>query len=227
MRKYSTFLSPYISNTSTPHHYNTAMLIDAHLLTLFSLNTPEGLEPPHLTTRWSDSSLMFLASVHKAKSDALKSIVEGEGWPQDDRYTDHAEAAAFMIVLHADYDLEFQKHCHQLMLKLATLGKIKLGYLAFLTDRILCNEGHHQRFGTQIREAANGCFVPKPMEEEDDIERLDLLRKQAGLSETMLEYTQRINGGDLLLPRMLLGDYADIWEGKRESNVISFPQKDS
>jgi hypothetical protein len=65
------------------------------------------------------------------------------------------------------------------------------------------------------------------MEEEDDIERLDLLRKQAGLSETMLEYTQRINGGDLLLPRMLLGDYADIWEGKRESNVISFPQKDS
>ncbi len=202
------------------------MLIDSRLLTLFSLTPPEGLEPPNLTTRWSDSSLAFLASVHKPKSDALKTIIEAEGWPQDDRYTDNAEAAAFMIVLHADYDLPFQRRCHQLMLELATRGQIKLGYLAFLTDRILCNEGHHQRFGTQIREAANGCFVPKPMEEEDDIERLDSLRKEASLHETMLEYTQRVNGGDLLLPRLLLGDYADIWEGKRESNVIRFPKKD-
>ena len=203
------------------------MLIDSQLLTLFSLTPPEGLKPPHSSPRWSDSSLAFLASVHKPKSDALKSIVESDGWPQDERYTDHAEAAAFMIVLHADYDPDFQKHCHRLMLELATRGKIKLGYLAFLTDRILCNEGHHQRFGTQIREATNGCFVPKPMEEEDDIDALDTMRKKAGLDETMLEYTQRINGGDLLLPRFLLGDYADIWEGKRESNVITFPKRDS
>jgi len=202
------------------------MLIDSQLLTLFSLTPPEGLKPPHSSPRWSDSSLAFLASVHKPKSDALKTIIDTAGWPQDDRYTDHAEAAAFMIVLHADYDLPFQKQCHRLMLELATLGRIKLGYLAFMTDRILCNEGHHQRFGTQIREAANGCFVPKPMEEEDDIERLDGLRRQSGLQETMLEYTQRINSGDLLLPRILLGSYADIWEGKRESNVISFPNKD-
>lgn len=203
------------------------MLIDSHLLALFSLNPPEGLEAPHVPTQWAPSSLAFLASIHQPKSDALKAIVEEHGWPQDEQYTDHAEAAAFMITLHADYDLNFQKHCHGLMLELATHGKIQLGYLAYLTDRILCNEGHHQRFGTQIREATNGCFVPKPLENEDEAE-VDALRKEAGLMESMLDYYQRVNGGDLLLPRPLIGAYADIWEHKpADSNVISFPKKDN
>jgi len=200
------------------------MLIDSRLLALFSLESPEGLEPPRTPTKWADSSLAFLAGIHGAKSNALKAIVEENGWPQDAQYTDHAEAAAFMIVLHADYDLQFQTQCHALMLELATRGKIALGYLAFLTDRILCNKGLHQRFATQVREAANGCFVPKSMEEEDDIELVDRMRIEAGLSENLFDYYQRVNSGDLLLPRPLLGDYADIWERKpADSNVITFP----
>ena len=199
------------------------MLIDARLQRLFSPQPTEGIASPHIETRWAPSSLAFLAGIHRPKSDALKTIIAEAGWPQDENYTDHAEAAAFMIALHADYDPDFQKQCHALMLELATRGKIQLGYLAFLTDRILCNDGHHQRFGTQVREAANGCFVPKPLENEDDIAEVDALRREAGLTETMLDYYQRINGGDLLLPRPLLGDYADIWEGKPStSNVIPF-----
>ena len=204
------------------------MLIDSRLQRLFRLSSPEGMALPHLNTQWAPSSLAFLASIHQPKSDALKTIVEAHGWPQDEHYTDHAEAAAFMIVLHADYDLAFQIQCHGLMLELATRGKTQLGYLAFLTDRILCNKGLHQRFATQIREAANGCFVPKPMEEEDDIDLIDTLRKEAGLSETLFDYYQRVNSGDLLLPRMLIGEYADIWEkklGAGGGNVLHFPGK--
>lgn len=202
------------------------MLIDSRLLALFSLESPEGMDAPHTDTRWAASSLSFLAGIHGAKSNALKDIVNTHGWPQDEDYTDHAEAAAFMITLHADYDVEFQIQCHSLMLELATRKKIALGYLAFLTDRILCNKGLHQRFGTQIREATNGTFVPKALEHDDEAE-VDALRKEAGLDESLFEYYQRVNSGDLLLPRPLLGEYADIWEHKPdESNVITFPKKD-
>lgn len=202
------------------------MLIDSRLLALFSLESPEGTEAPHTPTQWAPSSLAFLAGIHRVKSDALKEIVNTHGWPQDADYTDHAEAAAFMIVLHADYDLEFQVQCHTLMLELASQARIARGYLAFLTDRILCNKGLHQRFGTQIREAANGCFVPKPLEHDDEAE-VDVLRREAGLTENLFEYYQRINAGDLLLPRPLLGEYADIWErkGPDENNIIEFPKK--
>lgn len=198
------------------------MLVDADLLALFTLDSPEGLEPPHLSPAWANSSLQFLEGIHRPKSEALKTIVMEHGWPLPGEYSDHAQEAAFMIVLHADYDTDFQKHCHGLMLEQATRGKTTLGFLAFLTDRILCNQGKHQRFGTQIREAANGCFVPKAVE---DGERIDELRNQADLKETMLEYYQRVNGGDLLLPRPLLNGYAELWEGKAASNVIRFPDK--
>lgn len=202
------------------------MLIDARLLALFSLNNPEGMEAPQSPTQWAASSLAFLAGIHRAKSEALKTIVLDHGWPQDADYTDHAEAAAFMITLHADYDLDFQIKCHSLMLELASRSKIARGYIAFLTDRILCNKGLHQRFGTQIREATNGCFVPKPLEHDDEAE-VDRLRKEAGLTENIFDYYQRVNSGDLLLPRPLIGEYADIWE-RRPSDahqVIEFPKK--
>lgn len=197
------------------------MLIAADLLTLFSLTPKEGLEPPHISPAWASSSLAFLEGIHRPKSEALKTIIEENGWPQAGEYTDHAPEAAFMIVLHADYDVPFQKRCHGLMLELASLNKINTGFIAFLTDRILCNEGHHQRFGTQIREAENGCFVPKPIE---NIEVADALREQAGLNESMLDYYQRINSGDLLLPRYVLGAYADVWDPPaKPSNVVEFP----
>lgn len=201
------------------------MLIDSRLLTLFATTSPEGVPPPHMPPQWAPSSLAFLAGIHQPRSDALKSIIAERGWPTDDLYSDHAEAASFMIALHADYDLDFQLHCHRLLLELATRRKMAPGYLAFLTDRILCNKGLRQRFGTQIREAANGCFVPKPMEMEDDIDALDALRREAGLEETLFDYYQRVNSGDLLLPRPLLGAYADVWEHRPEGNVLEFPTK--
>ena len=94
------------------------------------------------------------------------------------------------------------------------------GFLAFLTDRILCNEGKHQRFGTQIREAANGCFVPKPIEDPD---RVDELRAQAGIRESLSDYFIRVNNGDLLLYRPLLNGYAEELEEQKAKKVVEFP----
>lgn len=185
---------------------------------LFSL---EGaLPPPTHCPAPSASALEFLQQIHRRNSESLKVIVQNDGWPTRVTVSANAAAAAFMVVQHADYDPEFQRLCHGLMLEAAHKDEIDLGFLAFLTDKILINNGKHQRFGTQIREVANGCFVPKPIEDPDAV---DALRESVGLQETLADYFQRVNDGDLLLYRPLLGEYAYELEHAKETKVIPFP----
>lgn len=198
------------------------MLEIPNLSAMFSLSSPADLPPPALSPAYDSSSLKFLENIHRRKSEALKSILDTSGWPTFKEYDGHAQATAFMIVQHADYDPEFQKRCHALMLESAMRGETGLGFLAFLTDRILCNEGKHQRFGTQIREVRNGCFVPKPIENTDHI---DELRARAGLNETLSDYYARVNSGDLLLYRPLLNGYAEELEERKEHKVVEIPVK--
>lgn len=195
-----------------------------NIAALFSLTSPEQLGAPDTSPMYDPSSLKFLENIHRRKSEALKEIVLHRGWPHKKEYDGHAEAAAFMIVQHADYDPEFQKHCHALMLRGIENGSNSPAFLAFLTDRILCNEGKHQRFGTQIREVTNGCFVPKPIEDPDQV---DTLRAQVGIEECLSDYLQRVNDGDMLLYRPLLNGYAEELEERKEKKILEFPQKSS
>lgn len=165
------------------------------LASLFALDSGADLPPPDVSPAYNLSSLRFLEGIHRPRSEALKAFLAENGWPTSERFGEEFEEAAFLVALHSDYDPEFQLFCHQVMLQLARRGKIRLGYLAFLTDRILCNRDKHQRFGTQIREVANGCFVPKPIE---NPERVDALRAQAGLTENLADYFQRVNAGDVM-----------------------------
>jgi hypothetical protein len=194
------------------------MLDIFNLSLLFSLEgTPCTLAVP---TAPSASALQFLEQIHRRKSDGLKALIAREGWPTERSAGDHMACAAFMIVSHADYDPELQLACHALMLKAAHQNDIKLGFLAFLTDRILVNNRQLQRFGTQVREVANGCFVPKPLEDPDNI---DTLRERVQLQETLSDYLQRVNEGDFLFYRPLMGDYAEELEHIKENKVLPFP----
>ena len=196
---------------------------ELELETLFSLAPKTGDHPTVSANAPSASALEFLEQIHRRNSEALKTIIHSNGWPSAMTVSKDAEAAAFMIVQHADYDPVFQRACHVLLLESVLCGDTQeIGFLAFLTDRILCNEGLHQRFGTQIREVTNGCFVPKPME---DPEEVDEIRLRAGLKETLSDYLQRINDGDLLLYRPLLNGYAEQLEHAKENKVIPFPSK--
>lgn len=190
---------------------------------LFALEPKSDLPPPIVSPSYDPSSLKFLEGIHRRKSEGLKLLLKARGWPSSDKVKQpHAEEAAFMIVQHADYDPQLQRECHAMMVESVASGKTRPGLLAFLTDRILCNEGRHQRFGTQIREVTNGCFVPKPLEDPDHI---DELRKQAGLDETLSDYLMRVNAGDLLLYRPLLDGYGEELEEIRLNKVVEFPVK--
>lgn len=188
---------------------------------LFSLESKSEEVLPKPENAPSESALEFLQQIHFRNSESLKAIIHENGWPSAELFSHEAEAAAFMVIQHADYDPIFQRACHLLLLESAQCGETyELGFLAFLTDRILCNDGRPQRFGTQIREVSNGCFVPKPMEDPDNIE---LLREHANLKETLPDYLQRINDGDLLLYRTLLKGYAEQLEEAKENKIIPFP----
>lgn len=188
---------------------------------LFSLTPPEGMDPPSISPCFHSSSLAFLESIGRAKSDALKQWIIQHGWPHAHGGSNDAEVAAFTIAHHSDYDLKFQILCHTLMLELVTKGyRRNLGFLAFLTDRILCNQGKHQRFGTQIRETDNGSFVPKPIE---DTGAVDGLRAQVGIPENLADYMQRINGGDVMLFRPLVEQYAASKDYQPDPKIIPFP----
>jgi hypothetical protein len=198
------------------------MIPDVDLKSLFSLEEPEGMEPPLVPTTFFASSLDFLAQFHRKKSEALREILDMQGWPDAKQYGEHAEATAFIIALHSDYNLELQVRCHQALLANALKGEGNLGFLAFLTDRILCNKGLHQRFGTQIREADNGCFVPKAIENADKIEEW---RQLVQLGETMADYYQRVNDGDLVLYRPIMNGYVEELELQKQNKILEFPKK--
>lgn len=186
-----------------------------HINNLFSLSSAADARP-QVSPAYNLSSLRFLEGIHRRRSETLKEFIAEYGWPRAQQFGADMEEAAFLVVLHSDYDPNFQILCHQLMLQLAKHGQIKLGYLACLTDRILCNMDRHQRFGTQIREADNGCFVPKPIEDPDHV---DALREEVGLGETLTDYLQRINAGDLLFYRSLLEQKQ---EAPPEEKIIPF-----
>jgi len=109
-----------------------------------------------------------------------------------------------------------------LLLSQAKRGQGNLAFLAFMTDRILCNKGLHQRFGTQIRETDNGSFVPKCME---NTEAIDMLRQQVALEESLADYLQRINEGDVVLYRRILHGYVERLEQQKENKILEFPHK--
>lgn len=84
-------------------------------------------------------------------SEWLKQIVQEQGWLSDDKVSKQGELYAWLIVQHSDNDVEFQKLCLKLLKELPKT-KERNQHIAYLTDRILVNEGKSQIYGTQFSE---------------------------------------------------------------------------
>ncbi|HSX32318.1 MAG TPA: DUF6624 domain-containing protein [Candidatus Saccharimonadales bacterium] len=116
------------------------------------------------------------ASLDDNNAEYLKKIVEQDGWPTISTVGATASQAAWLLVQHADHDLEFQKRCLALMQNLPD-GEINPANIAHLEDRILVNQGLPQRYGTQFQGEGNS-FGPHPIEDEPN---LDARRAAVGL----------------------------------------------
>jgi len=133
------------------------------------------------------SEMRDVDSKHTAR---MKEIVAEYGWPTKSMVGEQGATAAWLLVQHADADPKFQRHCLALMKKAAP-EEVSPKNLAYLTDRVLVNEGKNQLYGTQFF-LEDGKMVPQPI---DDEANLDERRKEAGLM-PMSEYTKHMTNHD-------------------------------
>lgn len=108
----------------------------------------------------------------------LKQIISMIGWPTIQLVGNEASHMAWSLVHHADFDAEYQKSILE-VLKKTSDGQIMKSEIAFLTDRILINDGKKQLFGTQYEVDQQGNIIPKPI---DAMDKVDERRQKYGLN---------------------------------------------
>jgi hypothetical protein len=123
-------------------------------------------------------------SVDKKNTERMKEIVSEIGWPTISKVGGKSSLNAWVIVQHADHDIEFQKYCLSLMGK-EVQEEVSQKNIAYLEDRVRVHSGQPQIYGTQFK-LIDGKFIPDEIE---DPEHVDERRKKMGLT-TMAEYTQ-------------------------------------
>ena len=121
-------------------------------------------------------------------AERLAEIIDAHGWPTAVLVGLQGVEAAFRVVLHADHDVAFQRRCLEMMREAVAAGEPSPAWLAYLTDRVLVNEGRPQQFGTQFRHV-DGQLEPQPV---DDADLLDERRAQVGLP-TMADERARLD----------------------------------
>ncbi len=116
----------------------------------------------------------------------LEEIIAEHGWPKKSEVKGSAAQAAFLIVQHAD--LEVQKKYLPMMREAADNEEASWRSLALLIDRVNLREGKQQIYGSQIgRNAEDGTFYVDNLE---DPEYVNQRRASVGLG-PIQDYVKR------------------------------------
>ena len=109
-----------------------------------------------------------LEFVDRVNTYRMQEIVLQYGWPGRSLVGEEGAAASLLLVLHADRNIEFQKCCLELLSVAVSRNEAPAKDLAFLTDRILVNEGKAQKYGTQFS-LSDGRFTLAEIENLDNV----------------------------------------------------------
>lgn len=126
-----------------------------------------------------------LRAVDARNTARMREIVDTYGWPMKSMVGAGGAHSAWLLVQHADRDVAFQRRCLTLMRALLEIDEVHRQDVAYLTDRVLCNEGKPQIYGTQFH-LVSGNSQPRPIE---DAENVDKRRLEIGLP-TLEEYRE-------------------------------------
>lgn len=122
--------------------------------------------------------------VDQANTAWLKGQLNEIGWFTISRFGKEADAAAWLLVQHADQDRAFQGEVLAKLESLTATGETDKRNYAYLFDRVAQARGGPQRYGTQGRCVGPGAWEPFPVEAPD---QLDARRTSIGLM-TEAEY---------------------------------------
>jgi len=119
-----------------------------------------------------------ILEIDKRNTTRARGIIKKYGWPSFNLVGKRSSKAFWLIVQHADKDVKFQAECLILLKRAAKDRQADSECEAYLTDRVLVNQGKKQLYGTQFYRDKKGGLAPKPIE---DIKNLNKRRKSFGL----------------------------------------------
>ena len=109
-------------------------------------------------------------TVDGRNTERMKEIIKEVGWPTISKVGVEVSHLAWLLVQHADHDIEFQKHCLEMMRGMPP-GEIQPKDLGYLEDRICVHEGKPQVYGTQFfTDDKTGKFGPRPIGHPENLE---------------------------------------------------------
>lgn len=106
-------------------------------------------------------------SVDAKNTERMKEIVAEIGWPTVSKIREGPSHNAWLLVQHADHQVDFQEQCLELM-KQEPAGEVALRDIAMLEDRVRVNRNQPQLYGTQFRQDT-GEHKPLPIEDEANV----------------------------------------------------------
>lgn len=127
-----------------------------------------------------------IQKVDKANRNRLKQLIQEYGFPIKSRVGEYASEKSFLLMQHADADIEFQKQCLDSMEYYITQDEYQKKDYAYLKDRIMLKETGKQLYGTQIKDLKNREFYPII-----DSANVDKRREEMGLN-TLEQYLNSI-----------------------------------
>ncbi|MFS0691913.1 DUF6624 domain-containing protein [Streptomyces nitrosporeus] len=122
----------------------------------------------------------------------LKQAIAAHGWLGISLVGEQGADEAWLLVQHADRDLDLQRQVLGLLQDAVADGEALPRHLAYLTDRVRVATDEPQVYGTQYIKAPDGKLQPYTVAEP---ELLDARRAAMGL-ESAAEYDRRMRGRD-------------------------------
>lgn len=115
-------------------------------------------------------------AIDRENTTRMKEIIDEIGWPTVSKVGDENSSNAWLLVQHADHDVQFQKKCLELI-KGAPENEVSKRDIAYLEDRVAIGEGRPQIYGTQFQKI-DGEMQPLPIIDSDKVEAR---RREMGL----------------------------------------------
>ena len=109
----------------------------------------------------------------------IRQVLETFDWVDIERFGEAASNRAWLLVQHADTDVDFQAEALSRMEAYLETGGVSKSNYAYLWDRVAVNQGRLQRYGTQpVSDCVDGKLKLKPAEDPDN---LDARRQAMGM----------------------------------------------
>ncbi len=129
-----------------------------------------------------------MREVHERNADRLAALLEQHGWPTRALVGEDGVQAAWLVAQHAISRPALQRQALALLRAATSTGEVPAAQVAMLEDRIRCNEGRPQRYGTQFDWDEQGRLSPLPIEDEAGV---DARRREVGLGPLASEVERR------------------------------------